>query len=238
VTDISVALAIAAGALSFLSPCVLALLPVYLAFLGEAAVAPSAAGSSAAVASRGSVVPQALLFVIGFSVLFVVVGTSIGLFGAPLFRIPVARQAAGIAVIALGIVSTGAFGPILDRFRIGLDPAALPTARSVRALALGAFVAIGWTPCIGPVLGAILTMGASSGSTPVVALLLAAYSVGLAIPFLAAAVAFPRLRPLVEVLRRHHRVVEVVSGLLIVVIGVLIFLNAFERLASLFTFVL
>ncbi len=237
-TDISVALAIAAGALSFLSPCVLALLPVYLAFLGEAAVAPSAAGSSAAVASRGSVVPQALLFVIGFSVLFVVVGTSIGLFGAPLFRIPVARQAAGIAVIALGIVSTGAFGPILDRFRIGLDPAALPTARSVRALALGAFVAIGWTPCIGPVLGAILTMGASSGSTPVVALLLAAYSVGLAIPFLAAAVAFPRLRPLVEVLRRHHRVVQVVSGLLIVVIGVLIFLNAFERLASLFTFVL
>lgn len=237
-TDISVALAIAAGALSFLSPCVLALLPVYLAFLGEAAVAPSAAGSSAAVASRGSVVPQALLFVIGFSVLFVVVGTSIGLFGAPLFRIPVGRQAAGIAVIALGIVSTGAFGPILDRFRIGLDPAALPTARSVRALALGAFVAIGWTPCIGPVLGAILTMGASSGSTPVVALLLAAYSIGLAIPFLAAAVAFPRLRPLVEVLRRHHRVVQVVSGLLIVVIGVLIFLNAFERLASLFTFVL
>lgn len=238
-TDVSVALAIAAGALSFLSPCVLALLPVYLAFLGEAAVAPNAAGPSAAVPSRGgSVLPQALLFVIGFSVLFVVVGTSIGLFGAPLFRIPVARQAAGIAVIALGIVSTGAFGPILDRFRIGLDPAALPTARSVRALALGAFVAIGWTPCIGPVLGAILTMGASSGSTPVVALLLAAYSVGLAIPFLVAAIAFPRLRPLVEVLRRHHRVVQVVSGLLIVLIGVLIFLNAFERLASLFTFVL
>lgn len=238
-TDVSIALAIAAGALSFLSPCVLALLPVYLAFLGEAAVAPNAAGPSAAVPSRGgSVLPQALLFVIGFSVLFVVVGTSIGLFGAPLFRIPVARQAAGIAVIALGIVSTGAFGPILDRFRIGLDPAALPTARSVRALALGAFVAIGWTPCIGPVLGAILTMGASSGSTPVVALLLTAYSIGLAIPFLVAAIAFPRLRPLVEVLRRHHRVVQVVSGLLIVLIGVLIFLNAFERLASLFTFVL
>ncbi len=238
-TDVSIALAIAAGALSFLSPCVLALLPVYLAFLGEAAVAPNAAGPSAAVPSRGgSVLPQALLFVIGFSVLFVVVGTSIGLFGAPLFRIPVARQAAGIAVIALGIVSTGAFGPILDRCRIGLDPAALPTARSVRALALGAFVAIGWTPCIGPVLGAILTMGASSGSTPVVALLLTAYSIGLAIPFLVAAIAFPRLRPLVEVLRRHHRVVHVVSGLLIVLIGVLIFLNAFERLASLFTFVL
>jgi cytochrome c-type biogenesis protein len=234
-TDVSIALAIAAGALSFLSPCVLALLPVYLAFLGDAAtVAPS--GQATTITSRTNVLPQALLFVTGFGVLFVVVGTSIGLFGAPLFRIPVARQAAGIAVIALGIVTTGVFGPILDRFRIGLDPAALPAARSARALALGAFVAVGWTPCIGPVLGAILTMGASSGSTPVVALLLAAYSVGLAIPFLAAAVAFPRLRPLVETLRRHHRVVQIVSGLLIVVIGVLIFLNAFERLASLFTF--
>jgi cytochrome c-type biogenesis protein len=81
-------------------------------------------------------------------------------------------------------------------------------------------------------------MGASSGSTPVVALLLAAYSIGLAIPFLVAALAFPHLRPVVELLRRHHRVVQVVSGLLIVLIGVLIFLNAFERLASLFTFVL
>ncbi|HJP71863.1 MAG TPA: cytochrome c biogenesis protein CcdA [Candidatus Limnocylindria bacterium] len=236
-TDVSIALAIAAGALSFLSPCVLALLPVYLAFLGDAAAVPVTSGPSA-VTSRANVLPQALLFVIGFSVLFVVVGTSIGLFGAPLFRIPVARQAAGIAVIALGIVTTGAFGPVLDRFRIGLNPATLPTARSVRALALGAFVAIGWTPCIGPVLGAILTMGASSGSTPVVALLLTAYSIGLAIPFLVAAVAFPRLRPLVEALRRHHGVVQLVSGLLIVVIGVLIFLNAFERLASLFTFVL
>jgi cytochrome c-type biogenesis protein len=239
VTDVSIALAMAAGALSFLSPCVLALLPVYLAFLGDAASAePMESAGSGAAAARLSVLPQALLFVTGFGVLFVLVGTSIGLFGAPLFRIPAARQAAGIAVIGLGIVTTGAFGPILDRLRIGLDPSVLPTARSARALALGAFVAVGWTPCIGPVLGAILTMGASSGSTPVVALLLSAYSVGLAIPFLVAAVAFPHLRPLVETLRRHHHVVQVVSGLLIVLIGVLIFLNAFERLASLFTFVL
>lgn len=233
-TDVSIALAMAAGALSFLSPCVLALLPVYLAFLGEAATA----GGPPAERPSGAVLPQALLFVAGFSVLFVAVGTSIGLVGAPLFRIPEARQAAGIAVIALGVLTTGVFGPIFDRVRIGLDATALPTGRSVRALALGAFVAVGWTPCIGPVLGAILTMGASSGSAPVVALLLTAYSIGLAVPFLAAALAFPRLRPLVEVLRRHHRAVQVVSGLLIVGIGVLIYVNAFARLATLFTFAL
>jgi len=234
VTDISIGLAIVAGALSFLSPCVLALVPVYVAFLGEAATV----GGPSAERSTGSVVPQALLFVAGFSVVFVVVGTSIGLIGAPLFRIPEVRQAAGIAMVALGVVTTGAFGPVFDRIAIGLDPRALPTSRSVRALALGAFVAVGWTPCIGPVLGAILTMGASSGSAPVVALLLSAYSFGLAVPFVAAALAFPRLRPLVEVVRRHHRAVHVVSGLLIVAIGVLIYINAFARMAGLFTWVL
>jgi cytochrome c-type biogenesis protein len=81
-------------------------------------------------------------------------------------------------------------------------------------------------------------MGASSGSTPVVALLLTAYSIGLAVPFLLAALAFPRMRPLIDVLRRHHRAVQIVTGLLIVGIGVLIYLNAFARLATMFTFVL
>jgi cytochrome c-type biogenesis protein len=239
-TEISIATAIAAGILSFLSPCVLALLPVYLAFLGEASTAGArtAIGPDTSLGERAVVLPQALLFVAGFSVLFIVIGTAIGIVGVPLFRIPEARQAAGVAVIVLGILTTGVFGPVLDRLRIGVTPDRLPTARSVRALALGALVAVGWTPCIGPVLGAIFTMGASSGSAPVVALLLTAYSAGLAIPFLAAALAFPHLRPFVELLRRHHRAVQVVSGLLIIVIGVLIFLNAFARLATLFTFAL
>ncbi len=234
-TEVSIAVAIAAGALSFVSPCVLALLPVYLAFLGNAAVADE---SGTVAATRGAVLGQALLFVLGFSILFVVLGTSIGIVGGPLLRIPEARQIAGILVIVLGIVTTGVFGPLLDRLRVSVDPTWLPAARTGRAVGLGALVAIGWTPCIGPVLGAIFTMGASSGAAPAVALLLTAYSVGLAIPFLAAAIAFPRLRPLVDWLRRHHRGVQVVTGLLIVAIGVLIYLNAFARLATLFTFAL
>lgn len=239
-TDVSILAAFAAGALSFLSPCVLALLPVYLAFLGDAAAlpAPAAGGASAAQPAGTAVLPQALLFVAGFSALFILVFTSVAVVGAPLLRIPEVRQLAGVAVIVLGVLTTGLFGPVLDRFRIGVPADALPAGRSARALALGGLVAIGWTPCIGPVLGAIFTMGASSGSVPVVALLLAAYSLGLAIPFLLAAVAFPRVRPLVDWLRRHHRAVQVVSGLLIVGIGVLIYLNAFARLATLFTFAL
>jgi cytochrome c-type biogenesis protein len=138
----------------------------------------------------------------------------------------------------VGVLTTGIFGPVMDRFSIAVDASALPTARGARAAALGALVAVGWTPCIGPVLGAIFTMGASTGSAPVVALLLIAYSLGLAVPFLAAAVAFRRTRPLVDLLRRHHVAVRVVTGLLIIGIGVLIYLNAFARLATLFTFVL
>ena len=182
--------------------------------------------------------PQALLFVAGFSLVFVALGTAIGLIGAPLFRVPEVRQVAGIAVIVLGVLTTGVFGPVLDRMSVGVDPSWVPTARSARAIGLGALVAVGWTPCIGPVLGAILTMGASSGSAPVVAILLTAYSVGLAVPFLVAAYAFPSLRPLVSWLRAHHRAVQVCSGLLIIGIGVLIYMNAFAYLASMFTLAL
>ena len=235
-TEVSIGLAFVAGLISFVSPCVLALLPVYLAFLGDASVATGQ--SSGALVSRTAVVPQALLFIGGFTAVFVVLGTSIGVVGAPLFRIPEIRQVAGIAVIGLGVLTTGVFGPILDRVRIGVDASSLPAARSARSFALGALVGIGWTPCIGPVLGAIFTMGISSGSAPAVFVLLIAYSAGLAVPFLAAALSLPRLRPLLDWLRRHHRAVQVVAGALIIVIGVMIFFNTFARLAGLFTFVL
>jgi cytochrome c-type biogenesis protein len=231
--DVSLALAFAAGLLSFVSPCVLALVPVYLAFLGEtASVSAGDAGTW-----RGPVFGQALLFVTGFTLLFVLLGTSIGLFGTFLFRIDGARQVAGIAVIGIGLVTTGIFGPILDRVvRINVRTDRLPATRSARALSLGALVAVGWTPCIGPVLGAILTMGSSSRDAGVAALLLVAYSVGIAVPFLLAALALPRIQPLLAVLRRHHRAVQVLSGAFIMGIGVLILTNAFARMAGLFTF--
>jgi cytochrome c-type biogenesis protein len=236
--NVSIALAFAAGLLSFASPCVLALVPVYIAFLGESAGATGAPGALApARAATRPVLGQALLFVAGFTAVFVLVGTPMGILGQGLFQVSAIRQVAGIVVIGLGLLTTGMFGPVLDRLALaGPGASALPPGRVARALALGAFVAIGWTPCIGTVLGAILAMGASSGQAPIAVVLLLSYSLGLAVPFLAAAIALPRLRPLMAGLRRYHRAVQITAGLLIVVIGVLIFSNAFSRMASLVTF--
>jgi cytochrome c-type biogenesis protein len=239
--QISLALAFAAGVVSFVSPCVLALVPVYVAYLGETAAgvgSAAVAGGAAAKVVRQPVFGQALLFTASFGAIFTLLGVSVGLLGAGLFTIPLLRQAAGVVVIGMGLLTTGVFGPVLDRFQFGIRADRLPASRSGRSVALGALFAVGWSPCIGPVLGAILTMGASSQSAPVAALLLMAYSAGLAVPFLLAAVALPQLEPVMLSLRRWHRAVEVAAGLFIMLMGVLIFTNAFARMAGLFTWFL
>jgi cytochrome c-type biogenesis protein len=222
VTDVSIAVAFAAGLLSFISPCVLALVPVYLAFLGNAA-ATAGGAAPATDAPRAAILPQAALFVGGFSVVFIVLGTSIGLVGAPLFRIPEVRQVAGIAVIVVGVLTTGVFGPVMDRFSIGVDASVLPTARGLRAVALGGLVAVGWTPCIGPVLGAILTMSASTADIGAGTALLAVYSLGLGLPFLAAAL-------FTDVLLARLRSLSRAGGAL-AVMGVLILTGRLEAMA-------
>ena len=236
---LTLALALVAGLVSFVSPCVLALIPVYLAFLSEAAAAPLAdvdpAGATAAPMPTRPVLVQALLFVAGFSAVFVLLGVSAGLIGARLFAVPGVREVAGVLVIGLGLATMAAWGPLATTGTLPVTAQRLPVGRSLRSAALGALVGIGWTPCIGAVLGSILMLAGSAQQVGPAALLLTAYSVGLALPFLAAAVALPRLRPLLTFLRRHHRGVELVSGAFIVVVGIMILTNTFTVLAGLFT---
>ena len=223
--ELSLALAFTAGVVSFITPCVLALVPVYLAVLAEAAVA-----------TRSVLVPAGL-FSLGFSIVFVMLGVSVGLIGMTLFREPLVRQVAGVIVIVLGLLMTGVLGPVLDRVPspAGLAPASGGTGGAApRALGLGALVAVGWTPCIGPVLGAILAMGASTQDVVAATLLLAAYSAGLALPFLLAAAFLPRVRPALGWLRANERPIRIASGLAVMAVGVLIVLDAFTALAGLF----
>lgn len=238
--ELSLALAFAAGVVSFLTPCVLALVPVYVAILAEAAVAVSgssgageAAVFSAGIGSR-PVLAQAGLFTLGFSAVFILLGVSVGLIGMSLFREPLVRQVAGLIVIGLGLLMTGLFGPILDRIPRPVDVAPSPSGRATRTFGLGALVAVGWTPCIGPVLGAILAMGASTQDVAAATLLLSAYAAGLALPFLVAAAFLPRVTPALRWLRAHDRPIRIVSGLAVAGVGVLIVLDAFTALAGLF----
>ena len=246
--ELSLALAFGAGLISFVTPCVLALVPVYVAFLAEAAatapqpisvgVGGETAGQAAAtqrpIIGSGPVMAQALLFTVGFSAVFVLLGVSVGLIGTALFHDPLARQLAGVVIIVLGLLMTGLFGPVLDRIPNPAPRVELPAGRATRALGLGALVAVGWTPCIGPVLGAILAMGASTQDVTAATLLLLAYSAGLAVPFLAAAAFLPRLRPVLGWLRAHERGIRVLTGLAVVGIGLLVFFDAFSRMAGWF----
>jgi cytochrome c-type biogenesis protein len=185
-------------------------------------------------AASGAVLLQAALFTLGFSAVFVLLGVTAGLIGAALFRDPLIRQLAGVAIIVIGLLMTGAFGPILDRLPTPQTAGRMPTGRFSRAVGLGALVGVGWTPCIGPVLGAILVMGASAQDVGAATILLTAYAAGLAVPFLLAAAFLPRIHPALRWLRAHERPIRVLAGLAVVGIGLLVFFDAFTRLAGLF----
>ncbi len=244
--ELSLALAFTAGLVSFLTPCVLALVPVYVAFIAEAAantptsaaapVRATAGPSHAATveSASGAVLLQVLLFTLGFSAVFVLLGVGAGLVGAALFRDPLIRQLAGGAIVVIGLLMTGVFGPVLDRLPTPQTAGRAPAGRFSRAVGLGALVAVGWTPCIGPVLGAILLMGASAHDVGAATILLTAYAAGLAVPFMLVASFLPRIHPALRWLRAHERPIRVLAGLAVVGIGLLVFFDAFTRLAGLF----
>jgi cytochrome c-type biogenesis protein len=215
--DPSVPIAFAAGLLSFVSPCVLPVVPAYLSYMS---------GVGAAEAARRRPLrtgPLAAAFVAGFSAVFVALGATATALGALLadYRLDIAR-AGGVLIVFMGLVFMGAVKvPWLYR-EARFHPT--PTAGMWGSALLGSAFAFGWSPCIGATLGAVLTMAAGragAGGPGEGALLLAVYSLGLGLPFVAAGFGFGRLRGIVAWLRRHARAVNVASGLLLVVVGVL-----------------
>jgi cytochrome c-type biogenesis protein len=215
----TLSLAFTAGILSFLSPCVLPLVPSYLAYVG---------GSGAA--KRSLLIRNALLFVLGFSLVFIALGASASALGS-LLRAN--RQAltigGGILVILFGLVLLGVIRlPVLMRdTRV---QARHDASTPIGAVLLGMAFAAGWTPCIGPVLGGILTLAGASGTLMEGVAMLAVYSAGLAVPFLVAALA---LEPFLRMSRRVRRWlpwVERAAGGLLLIAGVLMVTGTYTRL--------
>jgi cytochrome c-type biogenesis protein len=213
--EANIPLAFLAGLLSFVTPCVLPLVPGYLATVS----------GGAGVAGR-RVVLASLPFVAGFTVVFVVLGTLIAGAGGLVDDPRLVRQVAGLVIVVMGLAFMGLLPlPFLDRLAA---PGLLETARGrgSRALLGGAF-AVCAAPCVGPVLASILLLASNTSTVWRGAILLAVYSLGLAVPFLLVGIGFGRVMTASRWLRDHYAVVRTVSGAILVAIGLLLFFDRF-----------
>lgn len=229
ISNIGIAAAIAAGAVSFLSPCVLPLVPGYVSFIaGSAGGNP---GTAAVRASRLSVAFLALCFVLGFSTVFIALGASATAMSQLIRAYSYeASIIGGLVIIAFSLFMTGLFRlPVLDRDVRYHGP--LAQGGPVGAYLLGLAFAFGWTPCIGPVLGAILTVSTVSSTATNGVALLALYSLGLGIPFLLAAIFTQTLVGNLRRMRRAGRVLQIASGLVMVLMGIAMVTGQMTRLA-------
>jgi cytochrome c-type biogenesis protein len=217
--------ALAAGLLSFLSPCVLPIVPPYLAYMSGITVTDMAGGR------RASAILPALFFVMGLSTVFLLMGFTASVFG----RFFLVHQdwfvtGAGLVIMVFGAHFLGIYRlRFLDR-EMRLD-AGDRGGSAFGAYVLGLAFAFGWTPCIGPILGSILTIAATEGSIARGTALLLAYALGLGLPFLAVAAFFPRLTGLMAWLKRHMERIERLMGLLLWTVGLLMLTGAFTDLS-------
>ncbi len=217
ITGVLLGSSLAAGVVSFLSPCVLPLVPGYLSYVAGEAIGLKGRGSRA-----GAPLLLALFFVLGFSTVFVTMGAAATAIGRLLLAYRYEMSILGGAVIILfGLSMTGvlSLGPLARDWRFHLD---LPGGRPVAAYVLGLAFAFGWTPCIGPVLGTILTMSAARATLLQGMALLGLYSLGLGLPFLAVALFTETLVNRLRFLSRVGRFLQFGAGAVVALIGVLI----------------
>ncbi len=210
---IAVPVAVLAGLVSFLSPCVLPLVPGYLSYVSGVGV------QDLDREGRPKIVLGAVLFVLGFSAIFVAGGALFGAFGLRLAQHQRTFSIiAGVLVILLSLVFIG-FGSRMQR---ELRVHAVPTVGVAIAPVLGVFFGLGWLPCVGPTLGAVLALAGNEATAGRGAFLTLVYCLGLGVPFVLAAFGFARFARTASWVRRHQRVVQLAGGLLLFVVGVML----------------
>ena len=245
-SPVELGLAFVAGLVSFVSPCCLPMVPMYLSYLagiaGRGATTTSAAlGGTSAVAtvrvqpSRALIMLHAVAFVAGFSVIFVALGASASVLGMLLrTHLLLLRHVAGVLIVLFGLHMAGVLRVswLYRERRARVDP-----TRGVglgRSAALGLAFAAGWSPCIGPMLGSILLLAGNAATLGQGVVLLVAYSVGLGLPFLLAAAFVQGLAERLRRVNRYFGAINLVAGALLVLMGVMVYAGIFLRLATLF----
>ncbi len=227
ITLFRIAISFAAGILSFLSPCVLPLVPGYISLISGVSIDRLKEGTS----SRRAVILNSLAFNAGLSVIFLVLGTTAGLVGAAITSNPWVRIIGGLVIIAFGLQLIGLLkiSALYKDTRFFSDEKPRGVLGSA---ALGVAFAAGWTPCIGPILGGIIGLAATSGGWRSGLVLSAFYSAGLAVPFLLTGLGINQFLSFYKNFRKHLHKVEVVSGVVLILVGVLVMSGQSTLLAS------
>lgn len=233
--NLSIGLAFLAGLASFLSPCVFSLVPAYVSYLSGRSLASQDASSGK---QRLETFSHGVAFVIGFSVIFILLGVAASALGGLLYDLRTwLAKLGGLIVIIFGLHMTGVIR--LSFLEYDLRPQTkLEQRRSYFSSALmGVFFSAGWSPCVGPVLSAILTLAINGGSIARGAGLLSAYSAGLAIPFLIAALGIGWVTVALKKYKKVFHYVEIVMGVILIIIGAMLFLGTFQQLARFGSFI-
>jgi cytochrome c-type biogenesis protein len=226
VTNITFLTAVAAGLLSFLSPCILPLVPVYLANIaGSSVLAPG-------VVDRRPVLLHTVSFIVGFSLVFIALGASLGLLGAAVPQ-QALEKVGGALLIGFGVFLVAAAKVPWLNYEKRLDFAKAKGAGYLRSLLVGVIFSLGWIPCVGPILGGILTLAARSQTVWQGVYLLLAYCLGLGLPFIAVGLALGAASRYIRWLSRHAFVTSVVAAVLLVSVGILMLTGYLEYLSGL-----
>jgi len=228
IANISVGLSFLAGLASFLSPCVFSLVPAYIGYLGG-----RAAGGEVTENNRFITFTHGLAFVLGFSVVFITLGVATASLGSLLFNLrDVLAKVGGIVVIIFGLHMIGVFRIKFLEYDTRVQQAPDRKLGYFSSALMGVFFSAGWAPCVGPVLGAILTLSLNGGSVSTGVTLLTAYSAGLAIPFLIAALGVGWVSATLRKYGKLMHYVEIFMGVVLVVIGIMLFSGVFGRIAA------
>ena len=231
-SEVNVFVAFAAGVFSFLSPCVLPLIPSYLSFVSGVSI-EEMRGAQAAARVRTRVLLNSVAFILGFSLVFISLGASASFLGGLFLGYRnVIRLAGGLFVLLVGLYLVGLFKiAALERY-LQFDLKDKP-AGYLGSVLVGITFAVAWTPCVGPVLGAVLALAGASGEVGRGIFLLSSYAAGLAVPFFLSALAVNSFLHFSQRFRRYIRAVHVMGGVLLIVVGILLitdymtFLNAY-----------
>jgi len=233
--NVSLISAFLAGLLSFVSPCVLPLVPAYISFISGVSLEKLREGGSGGI--RRNVILTSILFIAGFSTIFILLGASATYAGQFLLQNKILfNRIAGIMIILFGLHVAGLFQIKFLNYekRFSFDPQ--KPVGILGTYLVGLAFAAGWTPCIGPILAAILVVASNQENSGQGMILLASYSLGLAVPFFLTALAINVFFNFFNWIKRHYRVIEMISGALLVILGFLVMTNQLSRLAKYFNY--